>query len=228
MDISDAQKIAAKTAFQRFMQLFRSGILLIAVIFSFFAIRGFIGLHDPNSNYYRAKVEVQQQMAEQALDEARNSILDLQQVNSVAETLLLQIDDKTLSDPSQRLLLVEKARSLSEMASHANERVAKTLSTIDDYKAFWVHRKSGMNIFFKSAFADTVTGAPSFSSIEGLKPMIMIGVISAISLFFFICVALFCFTADVDKIKFADNMMRTIVGFYIGIVTGLLGLPGKA
>jgi hypothetical protein len=81
------------------------------------------------------------------------------------------------------------------------------------------------------AFAQAVPAPAAaysmMSSIDSLRPMIMIGVIAAISVFFFICVGLFCLTSDADKIKFADNMMRTIVGFYIGIVTGLLGLPGK-
>lgn len=62
-------------------------------------------------------------------------------------------------------------------------------------------------------------------TIESLKPIMMILVISVITVFFFICVTLFCYTKDAEKLKFADNMSRMIVGFYIGVVTGLLGLP---
>ncbi len=32
-------------------------------------------------------------------------------------------------------------------------------------------------------------------------------------------------TNDPEKLKFADSMIRMIVGFYIGVVTGLLGIP---
>ncbi|MBD9596124.1 hypothetical protein IB270_25110 [Ensifer sp. ENS05] len=32
-------------------------------------------------------------------------------------------------------------------------------------------------------------------------------------------------TSDPEKLKFADSMIRMIVGFYIGVVTGLLGIP---
>jgi hypothetical protein len=62
-------------------------------------------------------------------------------------------------------------------------------------------------------------------SIDLMRPYLMLAVIVAITIFFFICIGLFCRTQDVEKLKFADNMIRTIVGFYIGIVTGLLGLP---
>jgi hypothetical protein len=72
----------------------------------------------------------------------------------------------------------------------------------------------------------TATEAPEPKSrMEYLKPYIMVGVILAITVLFFICIGLFCIAKDSEKIKFAHDMIRTIVGFYIGIFTGLLGLP---
>ncbi|MGO6676419.1 hypothetical protein [Rhizobium leguminosarum] len=60
---------------------------------------------------------------------------------------------------------------------------------------------------------------------EIVRPAIMIFVIVVITLFGAVCVYMYLTTADAERIKFADSMLRTIIGFYIGIVTGLLGIP---
>ncbi|GAA0267368.1 hypothetical protein GCM10008965_39230 [Methylorubrum aminovorans] len=83
-----------------------------------------------------------------------------------------------------------------------------------------------------SAFAQSSSlGVPAQPvpdwTIDALRPTVMITIIGAITVFFLFCIGLYCMTKDTEKLKFADNMMRTIVGFYIGIVTGLLGLPTR-
>lgn len=50
----------------------------------------------------------------------------------------------------------------------------------------------------------------------------MIGCITILLIGFLI---LYFKTSDPEKLKFADSMIRMIVGFYIGVVTGLLGIP---
>lgn len=73
------------------------------------------------------------------------------------------------------------------------------------------------------AFAQSQAAAPPKSEI--VRPAIMIFVIVVITLFGAVCVYMYLTTADAERIKFADSMIRTIIGFYIGIVTGLLGIP---
>jgi hypothetical protein len=57
-----------------------------------------------------------------------------------------------------------------------------------------------------------------------LRSVVMVFVLVAITAFGGVCVYIFLTSKDRERIKFADSMLRTIVGFYIGIVTGLLGI----
>ena len=107
-----------------------------------------------------------------------------------------------------------------------NER---NIKTDDEGKSKYnTKKKSYVPMLSMSAYAQYMPDASKAYTIDSLRQVIMLGVTVVISVFFFICVLLFCFTKDIEKLKFADNMLRTIVCFYIGIVTGLLGLPGKA
>jgi hypothetical protein len=53
---------------------------------------------------------------------------------------------------------------------------------------------------------------------------IAMGVLSAIFIFWVGCIVAYFFTRDPEKIKFSMTMMQTILGFYIGVFTGLMGL----
>lgn len=62
---------------------------------------------------------------------------------------------------------------------------------------------------------------------EEIRKNILYSVMAGIALFGFGCLIMYLTTKDQKKMDFADNMLRTIVGFFIGITTGLLGLPSK-
>ncbi|TBG37142.1 hypothetical protein ELG78_09185 [Rhizobium leguminosarum] len=80
--------------------------------------------------------------------------------------------------------------------------------------------------FVRSAEAATANTAvdapPKFESMRQYVAYAMIGFITLILVFF---ILMYAFAANSEKIKFADSMIRMIVGFYIGVVTGLLGIP---
>ncbi len=61
------------------------------------------------------------------------------------------------------------------------------------------------------------------TTIETLKPFVYLAILGAIALFFFGCLGIYAFSGNKEKIKFASDMMKTVVGFWIGIVTGWAG-----
>ncbi|MGO6943181.1 hypothetical protein [Rhizobium johnstonii] len=82
--------------------------------------------------------------------------------------------------------------------------------------------------FVSAAYAQGSTSDEGQQRPEYIRPAIMIFVIIVITAFGGVCVYMYLTTADAERIKFADSMLRTIIGFYIGIVTGLLGIPPPA
>lgn len=153
----------------------------------------------------------------------------MQSARGKLDTLLDEVARTSAQLPksNERNAITISLEQYKSLIGGINDRVSATLKTIETYEANWPRRHSSNSVFSIAAFAEMSAVSSAISSIDSLRPAIMIGVIGAITVFFFICVVLFCYTSDADKLKFADNMMRTIVGFYIGIVTGLLGLPGK-
>ena len=57
------------------------------------------------------------------------------------------------------------------------------------------------------------------------SPAILAFVIVAVMLFLMIFVGIFLFNKDAEKIKFSITMIQTIIGFYVGVISGILGLP---
>ncbi|RWB30515.1 MAG: hypothetical protein EOQ42_24180 [Mesorhizobium sp.] len=57
------------------------------------------------------------------------------------------------------------------------------------------------------------------------RPAIMIFMIVALTLFLLLFMGLYLYTKDADKLRFAGSMIQTIIGFYVGVVTGVLGIP---
>ena len=82
------------------------------------------------------------------------------------------------------------------------------------------------NLFDNSAHAaETAVTYQSPTPIEWLRQGVMIFMIFAITLMMGAFLWIYFRTIDLEKQKFADSMIRMIVGFYIGVATGILGVP---
>jgi len=66
--------------------------------------------------------------------------------------------------------------------------------------------------------------ADSFTTVNYIRPAILIFMLGAITIFFIACIVTYFRTDDAERLKFAMNSIQTILGFYIGVFTGLLGL----
>jgi hypothetical protein len=59
------------------------------------------------------------------------------------------------------------------------------------------------------------------------RTMLVTGIIGAIFVFWIFCFILYFVSKDKEKVKFAGTMIQTVLGFYIGIVTGMMGAPRR-
>jgi hypothetical protein len=116
---------------------------------------------------------------------------------------------------------VDQMRQFISKIEQTDNQINETLHLLQTCQ-FPVPRK--LSLLVSTALAQTGERSTA-ESMDNIRPFLLIGVVVAISIFFFICVWLFCVANDDEKARFADNMIRTILGFYIGIVTGLLGFP---
>jgi hypothetical protein len=226
MEAHEIAEMIDETAPQRLRRI-NKWVIILALLGMFLSIGATL-------SFFMKKVESTSQSA--ILDQATATLSDFRDFGQKIAPFLDEIakqksDSGALSKEAAEYeahlnMLIGNASAILAVIKH-NQQPVKSMAP--NGHTFY-HRLS-IEAFAQTASAPALAATASMtsamSSMDSLRPMIMIGVIAAISVFFFICVGLFCLTADADKIKFADNMMRTIVGFYIGIVTGLLGLPGK-
>jgi len=145
---------------------------------------------------------------------------------SEAREKLVVIEEEVMSSPSP-----ETREAFQGALDLLNQAGSNNMAAISFAIRYEKERRSEKILFLDDlpvsyAYAQEANELDrSIGSIDTLRPYIMLFIIASITIFFFVCVGLFCKTKDLEKLKFADNMLRTIVGFYIGIVTGLLGLP---
>ncbi len=66
--------------------------------------------------------------------------------------------------------------------------------------------------------------ADAFSTNNYIRPAILLFMLLSITVFFISCIVTYFRTTDPERLKFAMNSIQTILGFYIGVFTGLLGL----
>jgi hypothetical protein len=243
MDVSSE---IVKSPWQRFVTLTRSPVFLLAFLAGaaslWSAFIFYLEKQQQPIQQQELREQLQQEQprqlenAEAALSQAGTALKYVQSVGGKFDLFLDEVARRSenLPNPNDRASLAQETQLYRSLMNDVNAKVLAALNDISTYEANRPRQHSSTSILSIAASAQTIGSfaqtppAPSLmSSTEGLRPFIMFGILIAITVFFFICVRLYCFTADADKIKFADNMMRTIVGFYIGIVTGLLGLPGK-
>jgi hypothetical protein len=244
-----------KSAMQRLIGFMRTGMFSAAIVSMLFSMLGawkyYEYVRDQTERETQQSEAIEAKLAALAalrpLTSAKSALISAQDAMTKLDSFLAQEvtaceDFNATAGSSSSKSRLEPCSSLENEVNDyrallysVNSNVSGAVKDIDSFQAIQPERHSSTSVFSISAFAQVVSSpgpaspstplTPLGLSIESLRPMIMIGVIIAISTFFFICVGLFCLTTDADKLKFADNMIRTIVGFYIGIATGLLGLP---
>lgn len=75
------------------------------------------------------------------------------------------------------------------------------------------------------AYAEEASQPTLAVAVGWMRQGIVVFMIVAITMLLGVFLIMYFKTTDPEKVKFADSMIRMIVGFYIGVVTGLLGIP---
>ncbi|MBB2836985.1 UNVERIFIED_ORG: hypothetical protein GGE64_000695 [Rhizobium etli] len=122
-------------------------------------------------------------------------------------------------------LPIETKNKLAELAGS----IAGAQSAIQSMVPETTHKTWLQNIFSMNVFTPAHAAENDNSSTATLVGWMRQGIV----VFMIVCITfllvgflvLYFRTSDPEKLKFADSMIRMIVGFYIGVVTGLLGIP---
>jgi hypothetical protein len=121
--------------------------------------------------------------------------------------------------PPQVLIDLATVRANLQDIEHSmiGERLVPVPTLFDKMKDF---------IFSPAHSAETATTqvSDSFSSASYIRPGILLFMLLSITVFFIACIVTYFRTTDAERLKFAMNSIQTILGFYIGVFTGLLGL----
>ncbi|MER9576964.1 hypothetical protein NKJ09_22065 [Mesorhizobium sp. M0189] len=139
----------------------------------------------------------------------------------VAMSMAIQTADRniqTLSKILEKYPDVDANGPLAEMRQ-STDAALKALTNIPGGMLNDVRGPS----FVNSANAAPV--ASDFTNPEVYRPAVMVFMVATITLFLLLFVGLYLFTGDPEKIKFSASMIQTIIGFYVGVITGILGLP---
>lgn len=78
-----------------------------------------------------------------------------------------------------------------------------------------------------TAYAAATVNEPEMVYSTDQRTMLVTGIIIAIAIFWVFCFVLYFFSKDKEKVKFAGTMIQTVLGFFIGIATGMIGSPRR-
>lgn len=202
----EAKKIAAKNAWQRLGALIFSGTGILGVILGFMATLS--GAYLAGYNDIPRVVMAEPLAAEyrKTLEEARADIG--QAVKIIGFDKLSRESQEKLYTALQKIEIVEKALVPSE-----------------DDEPVIVFPKLGSLLVTPAYAQEDKTRAIAK---EGFRQTLAMGLLIVISVFWLFCLGMYFFSRDEKKISFSANMIQTVLGFYIGVFTGLMGLPSAA
>ncbi|MGO7035669.1 hypothetical protein ACCT19_33180 [Rhizobium ruizarguesonis] len=185
----------------------RSGIILIAA----FLTLTLIGFAAAIYAFRTASVAAERSTYDYRFAMAYDALRDI-------KSILVEAQEAINRNPSTAPDVAEKVDKALAVATAATDRFNPPVTQKD---------QSAIPAFslVSAAYAQGSTPDEGHQRPEYIRPAIMIFVIIVITAFGGVCVYMYLTTADAERIKFADSMLRTIIGFYIGIVTGLLGIP---
>lgn len=201
----EAKTLARKTAAQRFRQLFRSwtGLTVTLTVILIGATAGFLSGYLSGYNEHPRVVFYQEEAEElqKSLTEARQLIQEA--VRGVGISNIPRESQEKIAMALGRIELVDKA-----------------LVPNDDQPAIFLPKWSWLA---SPAYA-AETDAERVVAKEDFRQNLAMGILIAISVFWVVCLFVYFFSKDDKKIAFAATMIQTVLGFYIGVFTGLLGL----
>lgn len=199
----EAKLIAKKNAWQRLkiLSLSGSGVLaFLALSLAGYTLGRISGYNETPRVVIAEPVAAEYR---KTLDEARKDIAEA--VKLIGFYNIPDEGQRRLFAAIQKMKLVEDALIPSE----------------DDSHSIIIPKFSSMLVTPAYAQAET----PRAIAKEDFRQNLAMGLLVAITLFWLFCLGMYFFSKDEKKISFSANMIQTVLGFYIGVFTGLMGLP---
>ncbi|KQQ38329.1 hypothetical protein ASG19_04555 [Rhizobium sp. Leaf306] len=142
---------------------------------------------------------------------------------------------KTLREAKQDIGLAINEIGFENIPKESQRRLALAFAKIDLVdKALEPQEDGEKGIFFPKWGSLLVTPAYAQDETsraiakEDFRQTLAMGLLVAITLFWLFCLGMYFFSKDEKKISFSANMIQTVLGFYIGVFTGLMGLTPPA
>jgi 4-amino-4-deoxy-L-arabinose transferase-like glycosyltransferase len=206
MQKEEAKLVAKKNAQERLMLLLSSASGILALLAALLAVYSWAFLSGYNES---PRVVFFAEVADghrDSLKEARKEIS-----TSISEIGIQNIPVET----QQRLALAMAQIELVEQALTPKETQEKGL-----FFPKWSELVIGT--------AHAQVDVQRANAKEDFRQNLAMGLLLAITVFWVVCLCMYFFSKDEKKISFSANMIQTVLGFYIGVFTGLMGLTPPA
>jgi hypothetical protein len=198
----DPQEFLKKTAIERLKVLLKSGLWAMLVV-SFVTVLAvpFIFYHSVGVRIdLRREQAIHQQAIAQAVLEA------LPRLDFAIAELSKQDTDKATA-----IRELEEARA-------ALSRLRYTRSGVDSRSSLEPEWKWAL---MTSAYAQSQPAIPTLPS--EAKRWLLGGVLGVLAIVFIICIVAIFMTKDAEVLRFAFDTVKTLMGFFIGVATTLIG-----
>lgn len=142
-----------------------------------------------------------------------------------------------LTQSKQDIGVAVKSIGFDKLTDEAQKKLYSALQRIDAVSEALKPQVNDKPAIFLPRFLDfSALVSPAYAQSENVRSIakedfrqnLAMGLLFAITVFWVFCLGVYFLSKDEKKIAFAANMIQTVLGFYIGVFTGLMGLPVTA
>lgn len=125
--------------------------------------------------------------------------------------------ERKIDETQKRLAQARRAISRSKLESVLlGISIALFLSVMADYG---IQLLNFMALLFSKIFAGAANAAEINSSIANSKDYILLSILAVVSIIYIACFFILVFVSEKDSKEFAKDIIKTITGFYLGLIT---------
>lgn len=203
MNEEEVQKLVKQSAKKRFFALINSATGVLAVIaglFGVFSSAYLTGYNEPR------RVVLYEKVAEQHRISLMEAISDINQaISEIGIDNIPQESQQKIASAIGKISAVEKGLAGSE----------------DDEKGIFFPKLG--KLLATNAYA--MDAPVKADAKEDFRQSVALAILVAITIFWVLCLTIYLFSNDEKKVTFSMSMIQTVLGFYVGVFTGLMGLP---
>ncbi|MHA7968097.1 hypothetical protein [Rhizobium sp. CAU 1783] len=206
-DKKTPEELARSSVKERFVAL--SDKLLPALILMFAFSLTVLSI----ANYFIPDTQRPVQITPTQADQLRENVAE-------SKRLVAKLENSLAGQP----LPTEAQSALRDLNRTLETLTSDTSKMLPIIEHNWIQQLIGEGPVTR-AYAEEASPPTLAVAVGWMRQGIVVFMIVAITMLLAVFLIMYFKTTDPEKVKFADSMIRMIVGFYIGVVTGLLGIP---